>query len=138
MGRSHRHAIAIRTDQFPLGDWASLRKFARPVTAVGFPANGCQNPLPDIADEVEEKIADAVHRIVGAPPEVFVVQLVQAVLDGADVGDHPIPRFGHTRVCKIFVQRHRGYSFSLVELIPQKSQQFAFTLGDGRGRTRAT
>src|SRR6516162_8492822 len=67
--------------QFFFRDWTALREFEGAIAGIRCAADAGTNPLFQVAAQVQEDIGDAVLRLVGSPPNLAVVQLLEAVFD---------------------------------------------------------
>src|SRR5262249_21182088 len=68
-------------DQLVTGDRPAHGELAGAVAHVRHAADARDDPLPEVAAEVQQEVADRVHRVVRTPPDLGVVQLADAVLD---------------------------------------------------------
>lgn len=56
-------------------------EFRRSIAIVGDFGQAGDDPLAEVASQVQKHVADAVHGVVGSAPNLVVVQLLEAVSD---------------------------------------------------------
>ena len=66
-----------------IGPWdvITLGKFLRSVSRGRRSTNAADNPLTDVAGQMENQIANAIITLVGPPPDVFIGKLFETTLD---------------------------------------------------------
>src|SRR5262249_42098647 len=62
-------------------DRPTFRKLGRTIANIGCAADAGHDPLPQVAAQVQDQVADAVETRLRPPPHLLVIQLTQAVLD---------------------------------------------------------
>src|SRR5437660_1045461 len=72
----YRHELVPR-ERVPPGELGAA------IADVGRPADAAHDPLADVAGQVQHQVADAVGRLIGAPPGVFLGQPLDG---GPDLG----------------------------------------------------
>ena len=74
-------AAAEQFEKLGPGDRSLLRKLLGPMPQVGRPADARDDPLPQVAREVQDEVADRVHLGPRPPPDLLLAELPEAVLD---------------------------------------------------------
>jgi hypothetical protein len=75
-----RHGLAKFFDKLDLGMLGAIGEFPRPIANVELASNSVQDPLPQVAAQMQENILNAVVRLMLPPPQIGVGQLAQAML----------------------------------------------------------
>ncbi len=74
------------TKEFGLWNHITLGEFLWSVAGVGPLGHSVDDPLFDIAAQVQNDVGDAIHVLSRSPPNLFVGQLVDAMLDFSEPG----------------------------------------------------
>lgn len=82
-------------------DCFALSEFPVAFANVGRLADAGDDPLADVAAEMQDEVADTVRGVVGAPPDFVVGELREALGDAALVAFEGPSRFGEEKLGEV-------------------------------------
>src|SRR5262249_53452164 len=97
--------------QFVFRDRPPFGKLGRTMAPIGSTTQAGHDPLPQIAAQVQDQVADAIETRLGAPPQLLVTQLTKAVPDAIQGAIQLVRRRGPNGNSQ-FVGSHADFSTS--------------------------